>query len=1020
TIKDSVGAFIDIVQITEMGTPHPPPDILPPTPNPMTWASAPSSVDWYKITMTASIASDPSGVEYSFECVSGGGHNSDWQPGTTYVDTSLQPDTMYTYQVRARDLSGNLNTTGWSGTASATTESEPNMADGLIGYWAMDEGYGQTTNDGSDYGNDGTLSTSTVPLWQPTSGQFGGALSFDGVGGGYVEDENGGDYINGLTAFTVALWVKSNLTNTDKGFIIAKDPDGHDNVLAIRYDAVGASGGGTNVIKAGITSTGGEQQLESSSYVQTTGWQHIALTWSSDNELVLYINGTLHAPSYNDTATFGAVTGATKLIIGKGTKVVSRVWDGLIDDVAILDRVLNSFEIAQLMGSGGASFVSDPDLLALWELDETSGTTATDSSGNGNDATLTTYTIPAWRSGKMSGALLFEDNGGYVHCGTGPDFDITTAITVTAWIKVNDFTRNWQAILTKGDSAYRLHRYGSNNSLAFHCTRQEGGTLQANGTINVNDGAWYHAAGVYDGSQMYLYIDGMLDVNQPASGAINTNAFPVMLGENSESIRRVWDGLIDDARIYNQALSAAEISDLANYDTSPPVNPVAHWKLDEGSGTIAHDSAPGGLHNGTLCTNARPIWQPGKMSRSLFFNGSGSYVNCGNAPVFDLADEITVAAWVNIATVPVYWAGIATHGDSSWRLSNFENQRKFHFAVTSPAMGENWINGNTEVSAGEWHYVCGTYDGADIRLYVDGVEDPNSPVAYTGGITTSGDEVWIGGNSEMPERGFYGLIDEVAIWDHALSYDQIEWLYRDGIGNLVLSPSTFYVDDDANSDPGPGDPGASDPNEDGSEDHPYDTIQEAIFYALPGDVVIVLDGTYTGEGNHNISFLGKPITVRSLNGPDNCIIDAQSGNVGGFYFTLGEGADSVVDGFKIINIDISMFGAAILCEGSSPTIRNCIIQDNMFSEGGAVYCLDYANPVIGGCTIRGNSAMIGAGIYSGYDCDPTFTNCMITGNTASLKGGGMYYGSSSNPTIQDCTIRDNSPDGVWIGNLSEA
>ncbi|MBW8039042.1 MAG: hypothetical protein FVQ85_03485 [Planctomycetes bacterium] len=940
TITDSVGAFIDSVQIMVMG---PPPDIVPPTSNPMKWASA-------------------------------------------------------------------------------TTESEPNITEGLIGYWAMDEGYGLTTNDGWVYDNDGTISTPAVPLWLPTGGPFGGALSFNGVGGGYVEDEDGENYINGLTAFTVALWIKSNLTYTDKGFIIAKDPDGNDNVLTIRYDAVGASGGGYNLIKAGITSTGGEQQLESSSDVQTTEWQHIILTWSSGNQLALYINGTLHAPSYNDPATFGVITGATKLIIGKGTKDTGQVWDGLIDDVAILNRALGSFEIAQLVGLGGASFVSDPDLLALWELDETGGMTATDSSGNGNDGTLITYTLPAWDFGQIGRALLFDNNGGYVHCGSSPDFDITSAITVSAWIKVNDFTRDWQAILTKGDSAYRLHRNWNNNYLAFHCTRQGGGILRADGTINVNDGAWHHAAGVYDGSQIYLYVDGVPDANQAASGAINTNAFPVMLGENAESIRRVWDGLIDDARIYNQALSAAEISDLANFNTSPPFDPVAHWKLDEGSGIIAQDSAPGGLHNGTLSSNARPIWQPGKMSRALFFNGSGSYVNCGNAPVFDLADEITVAAWVNIATVPVYWAGIVTHGDSSWRFSTFENQRKFHFAVTSPAMGANWVNGNTEVSPGQWHYVCGTYDGANIRLYVDGVEDPSSPVAYTGGITTSTDEVWIGGNSERPERGFYGLIDEVAIWDYALSRSQIAWLYNDGAGNFFLSPSTFYVDDDAPSDPGPGDPDLSDEEEDGSEDHPYDAIQEAILAALPGDIVIVLDGTYAGTGNNDISFMGKPITVRSQNGPDNCIIDAQGGDVGGFYFSLEERDDSVLDGFKIINIDIGIngFGAAILCDGSSPTIRNCIVQDNMLGQVGAVLCFNYSNPSIGGCTIRRNSSLNGAGIYCGYDCDPTFTNCVITDNTASLEGGGMYCGSNSMPTIRDCIIGDNNPDGVFMDTMSKA
>ena len=72
--------------------------------------------------MTASTASDPSGVEYYFECLTSGGHDSGWQDGTTYEDTGLAPGTAYTYRVKARDKSLNLNETGYSPEASATTD----------------------------------------------------------------------------------------------------------------------------------------------------------------------------------------------------------------------------------------------------------------------------------------------------------------------------------------------------------------------------------------------------------------------------------------------------------------------------------------------------------------------------------------------------------------------------------------------------------------------------------------------------------------------------------------------------------------------------------------------------------------------------------------------------------------------------------------------------------------------------------------------------------------------------------
>ena len=99
------------------------PDTVAPVPDPMTWDSVPAAASDTSISMTATVASDPSGVEYYFDCVSTGCADSGWQDDTTFSDTLLQPGTSYSYRVQARDKSANQNATGFSSTASATTHS---------------------------------------------------------------------------------------------------------------------------------------------------------------------------------------------------------------------------------------------------------------------------------------------------------------------------------------------------------------------------------------------------------------------------------------------------------------------------------------------------------------------------------------------------------------------------------------------------------------------------------------------------------------------------------------------------------------------------------------------------------------------------------------------------------------------------------------------------------------------------------------------------------------------------------
>ncbi len=95
-----------------------------PAPDPMTWLSVPAAAGTTSISMTATTATDTSGVEYYFDETSNnpGGDDSGWQAGTSYTDTGLNELTQYTYRVQARDLSVNQNITAWSSADSATTE----------------------------------------------------------------------------------------------------------------------------------------------------------------------------------------------------------------------------------------------------------------------------------------------------------------------------------------------------------------------------------------------------------------------------------------------------------------------------------------------------------------------------------------------------------------------------------------------------------------------------------------------------------------------------------------------------------------------------------------------------------------------------------------------------------------------------------------------------------------------------------------------------------------------------------
>ncbi len=238
------------------------------------------------------------------------------------------------------------------------------------------------------------------------------------------------------------------------------------------------------------------------------------------------------------------------------------------------------------------------------------------------------------------------------------------------------------------------------------------------------------------------------------------------------------------------------------------------------------------------------------------------------------------------------------------------------------------------------------------------------------------------------------------------------------------SADIFYVDNGGPGDPRPNDPAISDPDENGSVEHPFDTIQEAIDMAFSGDTVVVMRGTYTGRGNRDLDFAGKAITVHGED-PDNpnlVIIDAEGTAENphrGFVFRRYETANSVLSGLTITGGYHELGGGMYCGDYAQPTVNNCTFRENFGSLGGGLYC--ESSPTLTNCTFIENSADGGGAIYNNGEepeCKPIISNCVFYDNTATHNGGAMYnLGRYCEPMVAKCEFIGNSVSGGGGGAI---
>ncbi len=224
---------------------------------------------------------------------------------------------------------------------------------------------------------------------------------------------------------------------------------------------------------------------------------------------------------------------------------------------------------------------------------------------------------------------------------------------------------------------------------------------------------------------------------------------------------------------------------------SASADKVAHWTFDEGAGTTVTDSANGLVGNFVGAPDF-VAGVPVLGGSALDLDGVNDYVDCGYDPLFDMTGDMTVAAWVQIREHSTAWMAAVAQGEYAWRLGNANVSPMAHFGVTFWSEPIASQDGVIEIPLNEWHHIAGVYEtGGNLTVYLDGEVD--MAVAADAPIGLSYQVVYIGNNPDEPTRLWNGLIDDVQIYNNALSQAELQEIIPEpatmallGLGGLAL------------------------------------------------------------------------------------------------------------------------------------------------------------------------------------------------------------------------------------------
>jgi hypothetical protein len=335
--------------------------------------------------------------------------------------------------------------------------------------------------------------------------------------------------------------------------------------------------------------------------VITTGAGVVTLTTN------IKVGGSLSTTAGGITIGAGSTVGGNINVVGGGVVTLTSVLvGGNISTVAGAINLTSSRVGGSVAASGAgvvtltSSVINDKTLsvpgvcvaiaIADYRFDEGIAGSVIDSSGNNLNGTLKGG-VTVGGKGKICNGYNFNGSSGFVSVPNSALLN-TRKVTVAAWVRHNATAiKDWEAILTKGDSAYRIHLNGGcsingiNTSGGIDFGVNDGCSGADLNSDNVPaSGTWYHAVGTYDGTKIKIYVNGTLTASSAFVDPLNSNNFPLYIGENSEQTGRFFSGDIDEVKVYDAALTAAQIS--AGYANE---NAGKNW---DGTARVCLISAP--------------------------------------------------------------------------------------------------------------------------------------------------------------------------------------------------------------------------------------------------------------------------------------------------------------------------------------------------------------------------------------------------------------------------------------------
>jgi len=674
--------------------------------------------------------------------------------------------------------------------ASAGIIAKPPNNLGLVGYWPMEEGTGTQAGDFSGNGNHGTL-TLMDPSTDWVNGKRGGALDFDGSD----DKVNAGD--------PASLRVENNNGATWTAWIHPRNAGNSSSFQEVIFDKEAGSNGGvflylqsnTLIFYNGSAQTG-------STVINNNEWYFVTVVKDGSN-------GETFVDGISDNTFSWAATPdstGTDFIIG-GDACCARAFTGLIDEVRVYNRALTAAEVDALYRSGRVTgTINNTGLVGYWPMNEGRGAEAGDFSGQANHGTLTNMDPSTdWVPGKRGKALDFDGGNDFVDISySALDFpSATSEITLSAWVKTS--TVGDASIFGFRDSGsgspvmdFQIGNDGidnDNTGFVSFIVRDDGsvGLTHFHSSTDLRDGNWHHVVATIDSSKnMKIYVDGIQDGSGTHTMTAGITTDTKRIGD--ESINGnidEMDGQIDEVRIYNRALTAAEVSALyqataIKHARTDNRGLVGYWPMNEGRGAEAGDFS-GQANHGTL-TNMDPStdWVNGKRGGALDFNESGTndeVVIATGFPALASGDSATISGWIKnrrtsgIGSIFGFGAG----GDNPILALNIANENIGGWIETDTSGQKTLTADGTKLIIGEWSHVVAVFDRTNNQAirYLNGVQTGtiDDISAQTGQISTLG----VIGIGDFTSGNYVnGTIDEVRVYNRALSAAEVSSLYNLG------------------------------------------------------------------------------------------------------------------------------------------------------------------------------------------------------------------------------------------------